>query len=251
MKLVMVASGKGGTGKSTTVVMLGRALSRWFRVGLLDLDITGPNLARMAGATDHEDCFDEYHFYPVTVDGIQVFSPSFLIPEEVAVAWSGDQRKEIIHELLLNVKWDSLDLLLCDSPPGTGDEILAVLEYVPTIDGALVVTNSTREALDDAHRLVSLLTSKRFIGKVRVLGVVLNMETMLLPDGSEVKLHSDGINAEEDLNLPVIARIPFKEPLLVEDFLGAAEKVARGVGLTLPGDTPKEDEVPSGVVVKP
>ncbi len=238
MKIVLVASGKGGTGKSTTTAMLGKSLSRFCKVGLLDLDVTGPNLATLAGIRDHEGYFDEDNFYPMSVGDVQVFSPSFFIPDGVAVSWSGDRRREIIHELLLNVKWDKRDVLICDSPPGTGDEIVAVMDYLPRIDGAVIVTNATREALDDALRLKGLFTSKAFGGKVRILGAIVNMETFRGPDGTHHPLLTDGLNVEEILDIPVISRIPFVKPVEVSLFDSAAEIIAEL--LELRGPAPAE-----------
>jgi len=246
MKILLVASGKGGTGKSTTTAMLGRSMSRFCKVGLLDLDVTGPNLASMAGVDSHEGSFDEDHFYPMTVDGIEVFSPSFFIPDGVAVSWSGDRRKEIIHELLLNVKWRERDVLICDSPPGTGDEIVAVLDHAPRIDGAIIVTNATKAALDDALRLKGLFTSKRFNEKVRILGAIVNMETFRGSDGQYYPLLTEGLNVEEILDVPIISRIPFVKPVEASLFDNAAEIVAEMLGVVgAPPADAREGEVPA------
>jgi len=209
MKIIMVASGKGGTGKTTTTAMLGRALSRHCKVALLDLDVTGPNLAGMLGI-DHSDAlFDEDGFYPSAVDNMEVFSTSFLLPKGVAVAWSGDKRRELIHDLFLHVHWNNPDVLLCDAPPGTGDEIKALLLYAPRIDGVVVVANSTRESVDDALRLCNLLRTERYRKNVNILGIILNMEYYETTGGEKLPIFAGDVDVGAELELPILARVPF------------------------------------------
>jgi len=213
VKILLVASGKGGTGKSTTTAMLGKVLSRRCRVALLDLDVTGPNLAKMVGADDGCLCFDANFFYPQHVsENLQVFSPSMLLPKGMPIAWTGSIRKEMIRELLMKVAWQQPDILICDSPPGTGDEMVAVLQYAPQVDGVIVVTNAKREALDDARRLVTLLRTPRY-QHIPILGAVLNMEYMSLETETgtqQIPLFSDGLNAAAELEVEVLGSIPYK-----------------------------------------
>lgn len=247
MKVVLVASGKGGTGKTTTTAWVGHALAVDYKVALLDLDVTGPNLAQIAGVDEDAvrekgTFFDEDWYYPIPVHQgdfpmLEVFSPSFLIPPGCAVAWSGNQRQELIHELLTKVRWHDPDILLCDSPPGTGDEILAVVRNVPAIDGVLVVTNGKREALDDARRLASLFTSERY--RAPILGVVENMAYMELPGQERVPLFSDELDIGGILGLEVLERIPYKPQRTVFDYARLADRIADKLGLTaLPGEEP-------------
>lgn len=234
MKIVLVASGKGGTGKTTSTVMLGRALSQKYKVALIDLDMTGPNTARILGLCSEDvdglKTFDGDWFYPVKYsESLEIFSPSFMMPSNIAVAWSGDKRRELIHELIDKVKWNGPDILLCDSPPGTGDEIMAVLKYIPKVDGAVIVTNSKRVSLDDAKRLISLLTNRMY--NVPVLGVIDNMSFIEFGDGMKSDLFDEGANIGDELKIEVLARIPFKHNLSSLDFNGVADIVAQRIGL--------------------
>lgn len=234
MKTVLVASGKGGTGKTTTTVYLGRALSKNYKVALLDLDMTGPNTARILGLSqeevDNTKTFDGERFYPIKYsENLEIFSPSFLMPANLAVAWSGDKRRELIHELLVNVNWNDPDILLCDSPPGTGDEIMAVLKYIPKVDGAVIVTNAKRVSLDDAQRLISLLTNRLY--NVPVLGVIDNMSFIEFGDGTRSELFDEGVSIGDELGIEVLAKVPFKHDLSTLDFVGAAGIVAHRIGL--------------------
>uniref|UniRef100_A0A6M3JV23 AAA+ ATPase domain-containing protein n=1 Tax=viral metagenome TaxID=1070528 RepID=A0A6M3JV23_9ZZZZ len=234
VKTVLVASGKGGTGKTTTTVMLGRALSKKHKVALLDLDMTGPNTAHILGLSqkevDSQKTFDGDWFYPIKYsENLEIFSPSFLFPPNTAVAWSGDKRRELIHELIDKVKWNSPDILLCDSPPGTGDEIMAVLRYIPKVDGAVIVTNAMRVSLDDAQRLISLLTNRLY--NVPVLGIIDNMSSIEFGDGTRSDLFDEGISVGDELGIEVLAKVPFKHDLSSQDFDGVAGIVAHRIGL--------------------
>lgn len=237
MKIVMVASGKGGTGKTTTAAMLGKALAGHFRVALLDLDVTGPNLAQIVGIDSAEKFFDEDWFYPAREGNLEIFSPSFLLPEGVAIAWSGDRRRELIHELLLKVKWNDPDILICDSPPGTGDEIKAMLMYAPHIDGVVVVTNTTREGVSDASRLVSLLRTDRYKDRVSLIGAVLNMEYAELPKGKKLRLLHGDVDVEAVLGLPIIANVPFMQDMVLNPYFHALQVILNHLGLPNPWET--------------
>lgn len=235
MKIVLVGAGKGGTGKTTVTSMLGKALSMNLRVALLDLDTQGPNLPRMVGVeVEGVECDDQW-FYPKKFSGsLEVFSPAFLIPPGVACAWSGDKRRELIRELLYKVKWDNPDILLCDSPPGTSDEITAVLQYVSQLDGAIVVTTGKREALDDAGKLISLLQNRMY--NVPIFGAIENM-SYRESAGEHEPLFNDGIDVSEDLGIPVLAKILWKRNLRIEDgFDIVADTIIERLGLNGSGE---------------
>lgn len=222
MKVILVAAGKGGTGKTTTTALLGKVLSKNHKVALLDLDVCGPTLPAMAGLdnADTLECDDKY-FYPKKInENLEIFSPAFMFPPDIAVAWGGDKRKELIHELIDRVKWDSPEYLICDAPPGSSDEILAVLQYIPKVDGALIVTIPKREGIDDARRLLTLLKNRLY--NTPILGIVENMGNVLAGDES-FNLFADGSNVEAELGEKVIARIPWKADLDVDDFAPVAE----------------------------
>ena len=120
MKTILVASGKGGCGKTTTTSMLAQELSKLYKVAALDLDVSGPNLPRMLGIDDLTPSFDGDWFFTKRGKNVDVMSPAFLMPPDIACAWSGDKRMELIKELIFKTKWNDPDLLICDCPPGTG-----------------------------------------------------------------------------------------------------------------------------------
>lgn len=223
MKVVLVGAGKGGTGKTTATALLGLALSDKFKVALLDLDTMGPNIPRLLGmnGVDGVDV-DVDGFYPRKHLGLEVFSPAFLIPPGIACAWSGEKRRELIHELIEKVGWDNPDIMLLDAPPGTSDEIIAVLKYMPRLDGAIIVTTAKRESVDDAKRLIGLLRNKMY--NIPVLGVIENMRSIFV-DGVAVPLLDDGIDVGAELDVETLARIPFKKDISVEDFKEVAQVV--------------------------
>lgn len=239
MITVIVASGKGGTGKTTSTVNLGRALSRKYKVALLDLDVMGPNTARILGISPEDvigaKVFDDSWFYPVKYsETLEIFSPSFIIPHNVACAWSGDKRIELIHELIEKVKWNGPDILLCDAPPGTGDEIISVLKYMPKVNGAVIVTNAKRVSIDDARKLVSLFTNRLY--NIPVIGVIDNMSYILFGNDTKSDLFDEGINVGDELGIEVLVRMPFKHDLGASDYYEVADTVAHKVGLNSRSD---------------
>ncbi len=242
MKKILVASGKGGTGKTTTTAMLGGVLAYQYRVrvALLDLDITGPNLAHVVGVDPYGVKVDEDHFFPKQRGSLlQVFSPSFLIPPDVACSWSGDRRMELIRELLHKVQWNDPDVMLYDCPPGTGDEIIAVLKYAEGVSGAVIVTTGKNESLVDARRVISLLRSERF--NIPIVGLVENMRYMQTEEGTR-PLFDDGIDFEKELGVPVIGHIPYRSGTLtteeaVADYKPPVDILAEFLGLQANGET--------------
>ena len=248
MKTVLIASGKGGTGKTTTTAMIGRVMAEKlaYRVALLDLDVTGPNLAHAVGVEPYGALFDENYFYPkaerVTSGGaIEVFSPSFLIPPDVACAWSGDKRMELIHELLEKVHWSDPHIMLCDCPPGTGDEIISVMKYAPEVAGAVVVTTGKNESLVDARRLISLMRSDRF--NVPVLGIIMSM-SFITNGGEAFPLFDDGIDFEKELGVPVIGMVPWRKDRILDDYFQPTLSILKSIGMIAedpaPASTGKE-----------
>jgi len=215
MKTLLVASGKGGCGKTTTTAMLAKKLSERFKVAALDLDVSGPNLPRMLGIEDTTPDFDGDSFFTKKAGEVDVMSPAFLIPPDIACAWSGDQRMELIRELILKTKWDDPDLLLCDCPPGTGDEIIAVLKYLPSVDGLVLVTTGKHESIDDAKRLLSLVRNK--IYDVPVLCMIENMSHMMV-DGVEVPLFSDDLDLRSVLGVEMVEKMLYKDDLCPDDY---------------------------------
>ena len=228
MKTILVASGKGGCGKTTTTSMLAQELGKLFKVAALDLDVSGPNLPRMLGIDDLSPAFDGDWFFTKRSKNVDVMSPAFLLPPDVACAWSGDKRMELIKELILKTNWGDPDVLICDCPPGTGDEVIAVLNYLPQVDGVVLVTTGKHESVDDAKRLLSLMGNKLY--NIPILCMVENMSHMLI-DGKEVPLFSDDLDLKAILGIETVVKMLYKEDLSPDDYNKVAATVINKLGL--------------------
>jgi ATP-binding protein involved in chromosome partitioning len=208
--VIMVLSGKGGVGKSTVSVNLAYALSAHGRkVGLLDLDMHGPNIPKMLGIEDHKLAMMDDMIEPARVTGsLSVISMAFLLPDtSTPIIWRGPMKMAAIQQFLTEVNWGSLDYLVVDLPPGTGDEALTIAQLAPNVRGAVIVTTPQDVATMDARK------SAKFIEKLGlpVIGVIENMSGMLCPHcGGEVDLFGKGGGRKiaEELNIPFLGAIP-------------------------------------------
>ncbi|HEU5047434.1 MAG TPA: Mrp/NBP35 family ATP-binding protein [Rickettsiales bacterium] len=173
-RVIAVASGKGGVGKSTTSVNIAHALTRQGkRVGLLDADIYGPSLPRMMGISGKPEIVQN-RIMPIISQGIACMSIGLLIGEEQAVIWRGPQVTKALHQMLRDVAWGDeehpLDVLLIDMPPGTGDVYLSLAQQVP-VDGAVIVTTPQEVAVADARKSVDMFQKV----SIPIIGVIENM----------------------------------------------------------------------------
>jgi ATP-binding protein involved in chromosome partitioning len=169
--IIAVASGKGGVGKSTTAVNLALALAEeGAKVGVLDADIYGPSQPRMLGITGKPDSKDGKTLEPMVGYGLQAMSIGFLIDEETPMIWRGPMVTQALEQLLNDTNWDSLDYLVVDLPPGTGDTQLTLAQKVP-VSGAIIVTTPQDIALLDARKGLKMFEKV----EVPVLGIVENM----------------------------------------------------------------------------
>jgi ATP-binding protein involved in chromosome partitioning len=175
--LVVVASGKGGVGKSTTAVNLALALAEeGARVGLLDADIYGPSLPQMMGLAGRHPDTDGKMMIPPVAHGVQVMSIGFLVEEETPMIWRGPLVAQALNQLLNETRWDDLDYLIVDMPPGTGDVQISFAQKAP-VTGALIVTTPQDIALQDAKRGIRMFEK---VG-VPILGIVENMSVHICP----------------------------------------------------------------------
>ena len=208
--VIMVLSGKGGVGKSTVSVNLAYALSaHGKKVGLLDLDMHGPNVPKMLGIEDHKLAVMGERIEPVHVTGmLSVMSMAFLLPDtSTPIIWRGPMKMAAIQQFLSEVNWGPLDYLVVDLPPGTGDEALTIAQIAPNVRGAVVVTTPQDVATMDARK------SAKFIEKLGlpVIGVIENMSGMVCPHcGGEIDLFGKGGGKKiaEELKVPFLGSIP-------------------------------------------
>jgi ATP-binding protein involved in chromosome partitioning len=184
-----VASGKGGVGKSTTAVNLALALSiEGARVGLLDADIYGPSQPRMLGASERPESPDGKSLNPVVSHGLQSMSIGYLIEEETPMVWRGPMVTQALEQLLRDTRWQELDYLIIDLPPGTGDTQLTLSQKVP-VSGAIIVTTPQDIALLDARKGLKMFEKV----EVSVLGIVENMSIHLCSKcGHEEHIFGEG-----------------------------------------------------------
>ncbi len=214
---VLVFSGKGGVGKSTVAVNLGLALSeRQLKVGLLDVDIHGPNLAKMLGEEGQQlTSAGNNKILPVSVTkNLSVVSMAFLLQDQnTPVIWRGPLKMKLIQQFLGDVVWGKLDWLVIDSPPGTGDEPLSVAQLIPAT-GAIIVTTPQEVSLLDSRKAVNF--ARRL--KLRIHGIIENMSGFVCPHcGKRINLFKEGggEKAAKELGVPFLGRIPI-DPKIVE-----------------------------------
>jgi len=187
-KRIVVFSGKGGVGKTTVAVNLAFALSQRGRsVGLLDADVTGPNVAHMAGIEERPRA-DGGRLQPHRLSGVEIVSLASLLPPDAPVIWRGPMRSKALEQLLDDTAWGDLELLVMDLPPGTGDEVLTIAQRtVPQI--AVVVTTPQEVALLDARRAINFARKL----KIPTIGVVENMSGFVCPHcGKTIDLFGSG-----------------------------------------------------------
>ena len=204
--IIAVGSGKGGVGKSTTAVNLALALQReGARVGLLDADIYGPSIPSMLGVKG-QPATDGKNIIPKEAHGLKVMSIGFLVEEDTAMIWRGPMVTSALQQLLGDTAWGSLDYLIIDLPPGTGDIQLTLAQKIP-VAGAVIVTTPQDIALLDARRAVHMF---RKVG-VPVLGVVENMSTHVCTAcGHEEAIFGEGGGEQmaKDFDIPLLGRLP-------------------------------------------
>jgi ATP-binding protein involved in chromosome partitioning len=205
--IIAVASGKGGVGKSTTAVNLALGLrDLGLKVGILDADIYGPSMPKLLAIKEKPETIGGTRLKPIMRYGLTVMSIGFLIDEETPMIWRGPMVMSAITQMLREVEWGKLDIMVVDMPPGTGDAQLTMAQQVP-LKGAVIVSTPQDLALIDARRGVAMF--KRV--NVPVLGVVENMSYFLCPEcgtRSDIFSHGGARHEAERLGVPFLGEVP-------------------------------------------
>nr|WP_321268099.1 Mrp/NBP35 family ATP-binding protein [uncultured Sulfurimonas sp.] len=211
---LMVSSGKGGVGKSTTSVNIAIALAaQGKKVGLLDADIYGPNIPRMMGIADKRPEVDGNKVLPIKAYGIEVMSMGSLMEEGQSLMWRGAMIMKAIEQFLRDILWSELDVLVIDMPPGTGDAQLTLAQSVPVTAG-LTVTTPQAVSIDDSRRSLDMFKKLN----IPIAGIVENMSGFIAPDtGVEYDIFGKGTSQPmaDEFDTKIIAEIPI-EPSIRE-----------------------------------
>src|SRR3954453_3040478 len=205
--IIAVASGKGGVGKCTTAVNLALGLSALgLKVGILDADIYGPSLPKLLAIKDRPQTIGGTRLKPITRYGLTVMSIGFLIDEETPMIWRGPMVISALTQMLREVEWGTLDVMVVDMPPGTGDAQLTMAQQVP-LKGAVIVSTPQDLALIDARRGIAMFRRVN----VPILGIVENMSYFVCPscgERSDIFSHGGAHKEAERLGVPFLGEVP-------------------------------------------
>jgi Mrp family chromosome partitioning ATPase len=238
---ILVGSGKGGTGKSTIAANLAVTLkSRGYKVGLLDADITGPDIPRLLGIEDIRLHSGPEGIEPADADGIKVVSMALLLEKKISpVVWRGPMKAAAIKQFLSDVNWGDLDFLIVDLPPGTSDEPMSLVQLIPDLSGALVVTTPQGVALLDSRKAVTMFQNM----SVPVLGLIENMSWLSCPRcGEKIQIfrRGNGEAAAKELRVDFLGSMP------IDPEVGSLAEL----GLPFIGHKTKVQEVFDDIVTK-
>ncbi len=205
-KIIAIASGKGGVGKSTIAVNIAIALKNLnYKVGILDADIYGPSIPKMLGISEKPKSEDGKTLIPITKFGLQCMSIGFLVSEDTPMIWRGPMVSSTIKTFTNNVAWKDLDYLIIDLPPGTGDALLTFAQEID-IDGAVIITTPQEIATLDVTRGIKMFEKTN----VKVIGIIENMKSFISDDGKEHFIFGKdgGQKIAKQFNVDLLGQIP-------------------------------------------
>ena len=215
--VIIVMSGKGGVGKSTVSSNLALSLSmKGYKTGVMDIDITGPNIPKMFGVEDQGLMVENEKLIPVDVPpSLKLMSMAFLLQsKDTPVMWRGPVKMSAIKQFIEDVNWGELDYLVIDMPPGTGDEALSIVQLIPKADGMVIVTTPQDVALLDSRK--SLVFGAE--AHIPIIGIIENMSGFVCPHCGEITdiFKSGGGEATaKEMNVQFLGRVPI-EPGVVD-----------------------------------
>jgi ATP-binding protein involved in chromosome partitioning len=218
--IVAVASGKGGVGKSTVAVNLALGLrDLGLKVGILDADIYGPSMPKLLAIREKPQTVGGTRLKPIIRHGMAVMSIGFLVEEETPMIWRGPMVMSALTQMLREVEWGTLDVMIVDMPPGTGDAQLTMAQAVP-LKGAVIVSTPQDLALIDARRGIAMFRRVN----VPILGVVENMSTFICPHcgtRSDIFGHGGARHEAERLGVPFLGEVPLAMDIREKSDAGA------------------------------
>lgn len=212
---IVVMSGKGGVGKTTVAANLAVALATEHKVGLVDADVTGPDVPKLMGVEDAHVKATETGLEPtIGPADVKVISMAQLVDRDQAIVWRGPLKIKALKQMLSDTEWGDLDFLVIDLPPGTSDEPLSIAQEIPDADGAVVVTTPQEVSLLDVRKSIAFAKAV----KLEILGVVENMSGLVCPHcGASIDVFKvgGGEAAAKELGLPFLGRIPLDPRIVV------------------------------------
>jgi ATP-binding protein involved in chromosome partitioning len=228
-RIVAVASGKGGVGKSTTAANIALSLrAMGLKVGLLDADIYGPSVPKLMGLKGKPELLENRVLKPMEAHGLKVMSIGFMVEDDAPLIWRGPMIDSALTQMLREVAWGDLDILVVDMPPGTGDAQLTMAQKVP-LDGAVIVSTPQDLALIDARKGIAMFRKV----DVPVLGLIENMSTFVCPTCGfrcDVFAHGGAAKEAERWEAPFLGEIPLHMDIRVTADAGAPIVVAKPNG---------------------
>ena len=210
--VIIVMSGKGGVGKSTVSSNIAATLSMMgYQTGIMDVDITGPNIPKMFGVEDEQIEVQNERLIPVIVPpSLKIMSMAFLLPSrDSPVVWRGPVKMTAIRQFLEDVNWGNLDYLVVDMPPGTGDEAISIIQLIPKADGMVIVTTPQDVSLLDSRKSITFSAE----AEIPIIGIIENMSGFVCPHCGEVTnifKSGGGEDAANQLGIQFLGRIPLE-----------------------------------------